>query len=348
MKIKITERTLDAVHTALDAANGRARARTFDALEVLRLAMGVNPAAFAAGIAAGRKPVKLACSLGASYDRAEILAPLRLAQGADAINAAYAQGERISCMTGSPVGEYYAALGVACLWSPNFRALVLFAPDGVMVTPRAYGVHYHRVPELLGAALRVSREEFAALLPVTHTERIQQTAELVRPGRYLYAIGYRAEVQLARPAHLGVRDLAPHPLPDLAFRYVWAQEDMIREIAMEKARAIPGFTESVEGQASDYAVRNALEPFTVRVEYHGVNFPVLIRPYIRATRTLQTALYDRRRVVLVESIPVEPRVAFIPYRDYPPVVAKRETSTPPSEWEAVAYAHEARFNGYAY
>lgn len=42
MKIKITEKNLDAVQAALDAANGRARAHTFDALELLRLAQGAE------------------------------------------------------------------------------------------------------------------------------------------------------------------------------------------------------------------------------------------------------------------------------------------------------------------
>ncbi len=58
------------------------------------------------------------------------------------------------------------------------------------------------------------------------------------------------------------------------------------------------------------------------------------------------ALRVVRRVV---STPITPEVEFIPYRDYD--IAEREIThdmPTPSDWEAVAYTHEARLNGYKY
>jgi len=305
---------------------------------------------FHQGINQGRKPVKLACSLGASYEAAELLAPLTIAVTADQIDEAYASPVK-SCMQNKPVGRYYAQLGVTCLYSANFRALIMPHPTtpGLWVTPRAYGVHGDRITKLLSPVLVISPELFSQALPKEEWVEDHSTRELVALGVYEYTATYGQPM----PAYpFSILDFAlsagPFPRYDFEAPELWARlyadvaerffenQDRIRKANRvdDLPMSLTTHLRDAQGRRVEFrAFRAKLKSRTVTPPKYRVKYP--------------TPLYFSR----VKA----PKTGFTPYPDYPqpeqygiPLPAFHGVADLPDPWEDRAYAEEARFEGYRY
>lgn len=310
----------------------------------------IDPHQFHTQLTKGRKPVKLACSLGASYEAAEILAPLKLAITPGQIDEAYASPVK-SCMQGKPVGRYYAQLGVTCLYSANFRALIMPHPTtpGIWVTPRAYGVHADRITKLLGDTLVVSPELFSQALPRDEWVEDHSTRELVSLGVYEYTATYGQP----RPAYpFSILDFAlaagPFPRYDFEAPQVWA-------------RLYADVAERFFEDHQKTMVANRVDDLPMSLTTHiqdALGRPIEFRSF-RAklkSRTITPPQYRvRNPTPLYFSRIKAPRVGFTPYPDYPqpgqygvPLPAFHGVEDLPDPWEDRAYAEEARFEGYRY
>lgn len=312
--------------------------------------LSINATTFHTGLQQGRKPVKLACQLGASYDASELLAPLKLATTAEQIDEAYASPVK-SCMQGKPVGRYYAQLGVQCLHSSNFRALIMPHPTtpGIWVTPRTYGVHGDRITKLLSPVLVISPELFALALPREEWIEDHSSRELVTPGVYEYTAMYGQP----RPAHpFSLRDFAlsagPFPRYEFEAPEIWARlyadvaerffEDHPKNRTANRVDDLPmsltTHLRDAQGRLVEFrSFRAKLKSRTVTPPKYQVKNP--------------TPLYFSRIKA--------PRVGFTPYPDYPqpgqygvPLPAFHGVADLPDPWEDRAYAEEARFEGYRY
>ena len=99
----------------------------------------------------GMRPVKAAIRLGASPEKAEIFATLKIAKTAEEITAVYKNDNVRSCMTGNDVGPFYAANGISCIYSGNYRCLVNTKTMTLCSKGYQKGYGYHRdiiTPEL--------------------------------------------------------------------------------------------------------------------------------------------------------------------------------------------------------
>jgi len=307
--------------------------------------LGIDAEKFQAGKEAGRKPVKLACGLGASYDAAEILAPLSVARTAAEITAAYAALPQGSCMAGKDVGPFYAQLGVECLWSPNFRALVLPHPDraGAWVTPRAYGIHRERVLALLGDTLVEWPEAFSRAIPTE--EYLWERRERVVDQEGVYRYDYRYEVTGIVTNHLRdeVRAQGPFPFWPWDLPALWRREE--DRIKAEAVAAFPGgYYLSSDGMS--------IRPETMYTRVGGVL--VQLTPVVTRRTVIRPTLYAVRVQRVAATRHVQPDVRFIPYPDYPEVCHFRPAEwidydvASPTPWERIAHDVESRFNGYVY
>lgn len=313
--------------------------------------LNVAPQQFLSGLGQGRKPVKLACALGASYEVAEFLAPLKLAKVASEIDEAYASPVK-SCMQGKPVGQYYAQLGVQCLHSQNFRALIMPHPhrSGLWVTPRAYGVHGDTVLRHLSPLLEVSPELFSLALPREEWVEDHSSRELVTPGVYEYTATYGQPL----PAYpFSIRDFAlsagPFPRYEFEAPEIWARlysdvadgffETQKRVLVANRVDDLPkgvkAWLRDAQGRWVEFRSFQAkLKSRTVTPPKYRVKCP--------------TPLYFSRIKA--------PKTGFTPYPDYPrseqccgiPLPAFHGVADLPDPWEDRAYAEEARFEGYRY
>lgn len=326
---------------------------------LLAQALGIDPSAFQAGIAKGRKPVKLACTLGASYDAAEILAPLHLATTADEINTAYSKANQ-SCMAGKPVGAYYAALGVSCLYSDNFRALVIQDPKtGYLVAPRCYGVHCSAVPKFLGDLLVVSAAAFSDLLP--HDEYVQEIIETrkIQDGVYRYTLTPQVYSHAAGWDNAAL--LLPHPAPE-RWTPAWTNA-LAKAEACLKAQAIANFKNpqpfTIEGTRDSRDLRDTLTYLksTVVLTAEGKPVTYFLKFKITKTVTVKTTIIQKivRAVLISETRDPRQKGMLIPYRDFhcsyseTPLTGFRPTATEHlSGWDKIADAIEAEYNGYRY
>lgn len=319
-------------------------------LTAISAVLNIPASQFQDGINQGRKAVKLACSLGASYEAAEMLAPLRLAVTAGQIDEAYASPVK-SCMQNRPVGQYYARLGVQCLHSASFRALIMPHPTtpGIWVTPRAYGVHADRVTRVLSPVLVISPELFSQALPREEWVEDHSKRELVSPGIYEYTATYG---QPRPPYPFSIRDfaLAAGPFPRYEFEapQVWARlyEDVAERFfeAHQKtlvADRVDDLPMSMTTHLRDARGRWVeFRSFRVKLKSHTVTPP-------RYRVKNPTPLYFSRIKA--------PRGGFTPSPDYPqheqygvPLPAFHGVADLPDPWEDRAYAEEARFEGYRY
>lgn len=326
---------------------------------LLAQALNIDPTAFQDGLSKGRKPVKLACALGASYDAAEIIAPLRLATTADEINAAYSRGSQ-SCMAGKPVGAYYAALGVYCLHSDNFRALVLLDPKtGYFVTPRCYGVHCSAVPKFLGELLVVSAATFSDLLP--QDEYVQEIieSETVQEGVYRYTM--TPQVYSHAVGWDNAAFILANPAPE-RWTPLW-HEARAKAEACLKAQAIANFKNpqpfTIEGTRDSRDLRDTLTYLesTVVMTAEGKPVTYFLKFKVTKTVTVKTTIIRKivRAVLISETRDSRQKGMFIPYRDFrcsyseTPLTGFRPTATEHlSGWDKVADAIEAEYNGYRY
>ena len=99
----------------------------------------------------GMRPVKAAIRLGAEPEKAQIFATLKIAKTAEEITAVYKNDKIRSCMTGDDVGPFYAANGISCIYSGNYRCLVNLKTMTLCSMGYQKGYGYHRniiTPEL--------------------------------------------------------------------------------------------------------------------------------------------------------------------------------------------------------
>ena len=319
-------------------------------LTAISAVLSINADRFHQGLRQGRKAVKLACSLGASYEAAELLAPLKLAVTADQIDEAYASPVK-SCMQNRPVGRYYAQLGVQCLHSSNFRALIMPHPTtpGLWVAPRAYGVHGDRITKLLADVLIISPELFSQALPREEWVEDHSTRELVSLGVYEYTATY-GQPMPSYPFSILDFALAAGPFPRYGFEApeIWARlyadvadrffEDHQKTRTANRVDDLPTtlttHIRDAQGRWFEFrSFRAKLKSRTVTPPQYRVKNP--------------TPLYFSRVKV--------PKTGFTPYPDYPlseqygvPLPAFHGVADLPDPWEDRAYAEEARFEGYRY
>lgn len=329
------------------------------AYTLIAQALNINPSTFQEGLSKGRKPVKLACALGASYDAAEIVAPLKLATTADEINTAYSRGSQ-SCMAGHPVGAYYAALGVSCLYSDNFRALVLQDPEtGNLITPRCYGVHCSAVPKFLGDLLVVSADAFSGILP--KDEYVQETLEnnTIQEGVYRYTL--TPQVYSHAVGWDNAAFILANPAPE-RWTPLW-HEARAKAEACLKAQAIADFKNpqpfQLEGTRDSRDLRDTLTYLksTVVMTAEGQPVTYFLKFKITKTVTVKTTIIQKivRAVLISETRDPRQKGMFIPYRDFhcayseTPLTGLRPAATENlSGWDKVADAIEAEYNGYRY
>lgn len=312
--------------------------------------LAIPATTFHTGINQGRKAVKFACSLGASYEAAEILAPLTIAITAEQIDEAYASPVK-SCMQGRPVGRYYAQLGVQCLHSSNFRALIMPHPTtpGIWVTPRAYGVHGDRITKLLAPILLVSPELFSQALPREEWVEDHSTRELVSIGLYEYTAQYGQPT----PAYpLSVRDFAlaagPFPRYDFEAPELWAR--LYADVAERFFEAQPKNRTANRVDDLPMSLTTHLRDAQGRwVEFRS------FRAKLKSHTVTPPKYRVKNPTPLYFSRIKAPRVGFTPYPDYPqpgqygvPLPAFHGVADLPDPWEDRAYAEEARFEGYRY
>jgi len=312
--------------------------------------LSINADRFHTGLQQGRKAVKLACSLGASYAAAELLAPLKLATTASQIDEAYASPVK-SCMQGKPVGRYYAQLGVTCLHSPNFRALIMPHPTttGLWVTPKAYGVHADRVTKLLAQSLLVSPRLFSQALPKEEWVEDHSKRELVTPGVYEYTATYGPPMP---SSPFSILDFAlsagPFPRYDFEAPELWAR---LYEDVAER------FFEAHQKNRIANRVDDLPMALTTRIrDAQGRWFEFRSFRAKLKSRTVTPPKYRVKNQTLMYFSRVKaPRGGFTPYPDYPqpkqygvPLPAFHGVADLPDPWEDRAYEEEARFEGYRY
>ncbi len=312
--------------------------------------LSINADRFHQGINQGRKAVKLACSLGASYDAAEFLAPLKLATTADQIDEAYASPVK-SCMQNRPVGRFYAQMGVQCLYSSNFRALIMPHPTtpGVWVTPRAYGVHADRATRLLADILIVSPELFSESLPKEEWVEDHSTRELVALGVYEYTATYGQPMPSSPFSILDFAlDAGPFPRFEFEAPHVWGR--LYADITERFYNSLPRTMKASQVDDLPWSTTLGLNTATGRL--------VQFRAFRKTlkSRTVTPPKYQVKNQTLMYFSRIKaPRVGFTPYPDYPqpgqygvPLPAFHGVAELPDPWEDRAYAEEARFEGYRY
>lgn len=308
--------------------------------------LAIPATTFHTGINQGRKAVKLACSLGASYDAAEILAPLKLATTASQIDEAYASPVK-SCMQNRPVGDYYAQLGVQCLHSSNFRALVMPHPTtpGIWVTPRTYGVHALRVTRLLSSILIEDPDLFSLALPRDEWIEDDSTRVCTDRGEYEYTARYGS----AYTEDLRGFAKAAGPFPSYGFEAPWLWERLQAEID-ERFDIVRPRVVTVTSPIFLNRSRSLYLTDAAGFRHHFTAYLGKL-----TSKTIRFPKYETRGGLrLVSQIRLPKKVSFTPYPDYPhlsnetPLPAFHGVADLPDPWEDRAYAEEARFEGYRY
>lgn len=297
--------------------------------------LGIDSTAFKIGLAKGQKPVKLACKLGADYHKASLLASLNLAVTATEINAVYADETIRSCMTGKTVGDYYAQMGVSCLHGANFRALVV-EKDGVLYTPRCYGVAMDAVADLLGDLLVVSRDRFGHIVSDRNSVTKELTPKMVSTKSAEYQAEYEFNPIWGTFSKIRDKLEARGDLPFCWERYSKADEEanrLIKEAAPNKI---------IEGGLYDL-------PKSWRKTVTVAGITCYGEYILKGTKRIRSGKAER---IWFKSYEVKsPRGVVTPYLDFPLEESYTLKVEPPMvkiDSEAVGYDIEARLFGYAY
>lgn len=296
----------------------------------------IDSTAFKKGLAKGQKPVKLACKLGADYHKASLLASLNLAVTAAEINTVYADETIRSCMTGKKVGEYYAQMGVSCLHGANFRALVV-EKEGVLYTPRCYGVAMDAVADLLGDLLLVvSRDRFGHIVSDKNSIIKELTPKMVSTQSAQYQAEYEFQPSWASVSRLRDKLENREGLPFCWKRYSKADEEANRLIKEAAPNQI------IEGGLYDLPNR-----WDTIIPIAGV---ICCGEYLlKDLRRIRSGKAER---IWVKTYEVKrPRGVLTPYLDFPLEESYTLEVEPPMakiDSEAVGYDIEARLFGYVY
>lgn len=297
--------------------------------------LGIDATTFKKGLAKGQKPTKLACKLGSDYHQASLLASLSLAVTAAEINSVYADETIRSCMTGKNVGDYYAQMGIACLHGANFRALVV-EKEGVLYTPRCYGVAMDAVATLLGDCLVVSRDKFGIIVSDKNSIIKELTPKMVSTQSARYKAEYEFQPSWASVSRLRDKLEGCGDLPFDWKRYSKADEEANRLIKEAAPNQI------IEGGLYDLPPR-----WDTVIPIAGV---ICCGEYIlKGTKRIRSGKAER---IWVKSCEVKrPRGVLTPYLDFPLEESSTFEVEPPVakiDSESVGYAVEARLFGYVY
>lgn len=323
----------------------QARARA-----MIARALGADGAAFAVRLERGMRPVKAAMAAGACDARiASMIAPLALSVDAAGITAAYTGAK--SCMHGADVGPYYAALGVACLWSANFRALVVWNEElGQFVAPRAYGIEKDPVVEALTATgmFSVDRERFGELVRTEHTETRKTCRTLVHWGNVCY--DWRAPARLPMPSDAVSavcralqQDVGPWHTAAAAWDSWCYAERWLRAWLNALQPTCARLLDCTTGRESAPSTLITASPLGVRIRVQAE----LSRQY-----TIAPPLYRRETTVRARSrLPSRVRdgeFQVIPYLDFPDDVrtVRVMAASELLDTYAVGHAIEARYAGW--
>lgn len=298
--------------------------------------LGIDATTFKIGLAKGQKPVKLACKLGADYHKSALLASLSLAVTAAEINAVYADESIRSCMTGKKVGDYYAQMGVSCLHGANFRALVV-EKDGVLYTPRCYGVAMDAVANLLGGDLLVvSRDKFGIIVSDNNSVTKELTPKMVSTQSAKYRAEYEFKPSWASTSRLRDKLEGRGDLP-----FDWERHS---KADIEANRLI-------KEAAPNQIIKGGLYDLPPRwVTYVTIAGVICCGEYIlKGSRLIRSGKAER---IWFKSCEVKrPRGVVTPYLDFPleeSYTLEVEAPVAKIDSEAVGYAVEARLFGYAY
>lgn len=95
----------------------------------------------------GMRPSKALFRLGVEQQLAGLLGTLKLASTADEIDIVYSNTQVLSCMTGQPVGEFYAHLDLQVIYNDRYRCVVEVQSN--WASPRGYGILCHKLDPIL-------------------------------------------------------------------------------------------------------------------------------------------------------------------------------------------------------
>lgn len=307
-----------------------------DIQAVVASILEIDVTSFKSGLAKGQKPVKLACKLGADYRKASLLASLNLAVTAAEINAVYADETIRSCMTGKNVGNYYAQMGVSCLHGANFRALVV-EKEGMLYTPRGYGVHSNAVADLLGGDLLVvSRDKFGIIVSDKNSVVKELTPKMVSTQSAKYQAEYFFNPSCGSVSRLRDKLENRGDLPFCWERYSKADSEAISLIKEAAPNQI------IEGGLYDFS-----NHWATIVVVAGV---ICCGEYLlKKVKRIRSGKAER---VWVKTYEVKrPRGVVTPYLDFPleeSYTLEVEAPVAKIDSESVGYEIESRFFGYAY
>ena len=347
-----------AIATAIAIAKGTTNATTatkgttseefllmFDIHALIANLLVIDPAKFKAGLAKGQKPVKLACKLGADYQAASLIAGLSLSYEAEAINAAYADKSIRSCMTGNEVGSFYTQLGVGILKGDNFRALVVES-EGVLYSPRCYGLSLEAVPSLLGANLVVDRQLFAQVLkPV-----------LTYGGEVKPAIFTEREAQFEVTRVVATRFESHFDSYWFAAKVLGKDTTQIRyKDVIEATKTISKYAEKffAKREVMSYSSLLGLQNQELRFDFvNPVGKSVWINELVVLPHTTKKVKAAKNRRGFVSAVEVKKPKGLCPYLDFPlefgEVKNIEVAASNPIDVEALGYELEAQYEGYRY
>ena len=110
-----------------------------------------QPELYTTELARGTKPGKAARKAipNCAPEVLEVFGSAKLAVTVDEINEAYSTPVK-SCMQSKPVGNYFSSVGIAVIWTSNFRILVQLAD--MRPVARGYGFHGAKAEHILSKA----------------------------------------------------------------------------------------------------------------------------------------------------------------------------------------------------